>query len=90
MFVIQIKCYNLLVPAPPINIVDDENLRFFLEGSDASRMLLFVSMTSNGSHGVDIENPNIPTTPTHNIPTMSTLEENIELCNLGMIEMKIG
>lgn len=60
-------------------------------------MSLFVSMTLNGSHGIDIENQTIPTIPisqnfdfstipnipTHNILTMSSLDENIELCNLG-------
>ena len=46
LFDIHIKCcYNLLVQVPPIDIVDDEDLNFFLEGSDASRMLLFVLVT---------------------------------------------
>ena len=36
LFDIHIKCcYNLLVQVPPIDIVDDEDLNFFLEGSDA-------------------------------------------------------
>ena len=54
LFDIHIKCcYNLLVQVPPINIVDDEDLSFFLEESDASRMPLFVSVTPHERHGVD-------------------------------------
>lgn len=49
-------CYNLLIPTPPIDIVDDDDLSFFLEGIDTSQMLLFVMVTSNDTHGVEIDN----------------------------------
>ncbi|XP_038880853.1 uncharacterized protein LOC120072537 [Benincasa hispida] len=82
MFDIHIKYYcNLLVPAPPINIVDDEDLNFFLEGNEASRMPLFVSITPCESHGVHQHcNPTDQSNPIH---TMSSLDDHIEPCNLG-------
>jgi len=91
LFDIHIKCcYNLLVQVPPIDIVDDEDLNFFLEGSDASRMPLFVSLTPHERHGVhDIHpecNPTaeaVPNISTYDFPTTSSLEENVEACNLG-------
>ena len=65
-------------------------LIFFLEGSDASRMPLFVSLTPHERHGVhDMHqecNPTVEAVPsisTYDFPTTSSLEENVEVCNLG-------
>ncbi|XP_038893574.1 uncharacterized protein LOC120082123 [Benincasa hispida] len=82
MFDIYIKCcYKLLVPASPIDIVDDEDLSFFLEGSEASQMPLFVSVTPVNSHGVHQHcNPTDQPNPIH---TMSSIDDHIEPCNLG-------
>ena len=75
---------------PPIDIVDDEDLNFFLEGSDASRMPLFVSLTPHERHGVHDIHPEysptteaVPNISTYDFPTTSSLEENVEACNLG-------
>ena len=54
-------------------------------------MPLFILVTPHEGHGVDIDNmhkkcnPTVkafPNTPTHNILTTSSLDENIETCNL--------
>ena len=83
-----------MVNVPPIDIVDDEDLSFFLEGSDASRMSLFVSLTPHERHGLhDMHqecNPTIeafPSISTYDFPTTSSFEENVEACNMGMTEI---
>ena len=72
--------------------MDDEDIIFFLEGNDASWMPLFVSVTPHEGHEVDIDNMHqqcnpmvqtFPNIPIHNIPTTSSLDENIEPCKLG-------
>lgn len=78
--VLQFNSRNLIKWWYNINIINHEDFRLFLEGSDASKILLFVSITSRESLGIDTNNMYQQRNPT--IQTIPRVIPRVnEICN---------